>query len=120
MAKPTNRVAWGLAVILAGVLLGATGLLFLRLRPYWIARYRGAGADLRQAFLPLAPLHAAILDHAHLQQANLQRADLRGADLRGTDPSAALLRGAIYDSHTRWPSGFDPERHGAVIMVAPH
>ena len=50
-----NRVAWWLSAILAAVLLAGFGALFLRLRPYWIAKYRGAGANLRQAFLPLAP-----------------------------------------------------------------
>jgi hypothetical protein len=39
-------------------------------------------------------------------------ADLRNANLRRTD-----LTGALYDAHTRWPSGFDPQRHGAVMSV---
>src|SRR5688572_20824541 len=59
-------------------------MLLFRLRPYWVARYRGAGADLR----------GVVLVRAHLVSANLQGADLRGADLGGADLSGALLGGA--------------------------
>jgi uncharacterized protein YjbI with pentapeptide repeats len=44
----------------------------------------------------------------------LQEADLRGTVLIGVDLSNVILTGAIYDRHTRWPLGFDPQRHGAV------
>jgi hypothetical protein len=79
-----NRVAWGLAAVLVVMVLGGAGLLFVRLRPYWVARYRGAGADLR----------GAVLTRAQLVSVNLQGADLRGADLRGADLSGALLGGS--------------------------
>src|SRR5437016_2047495 len=46
---------WGLAAILALVVLGGIGLLFVRLKPYWVARYQGRGADLHGAVLVLAP-----------------------------------------------------------------
>ena len=94
MKHKTNGVAWGVAAILLTLLLGGLGLLFVRLRPYWVAKYHGEGADLRQAFLPLAPLHAALLSHAHLQQANLRGADLDHAILYGADLSGADLCGA--------------------------
>ena len=91
-----NRKAWGLAGVLsAGVLFGL-GKGAAWLRPYWVAKYRGRGADLHGAVLALAPLQGS-----DLTDANLQNADLRGAR---------------YDRHTRWPSGFDPRPHGAILM----
>jgi hypothetical protein len=44
--------------------------------------------------------------------------DLRGADLRGVElPSGWPIdfHGARYDALTRWPKGFDPQRHGAIM-----
>jgi hypothetical protein len=88
---------------LALAILWATGLLVVRLNPYWVARFRGRDADLRGASLPLARLCGANLPLANLEGANLRGADLRhanlllaclnGADLRGDD-----LRGANLDS----------------------
>ena len=60
---------------------------------------------------------------------NLHTADMRGADLRGADLTGANLGGAIYtrrgwvstvrgtryDAYTRWPAGFDPLKHGAIL-----
>src|SRR5436309_900582 len=46
MQKRTNRVAWCLAATLALVVLGGIGLLGVRLRPYWVAKYCGRGASL--------------------------------------------------------------------------
>jgi hypothetical protein len=31
----------------------------------------------------------------------------------------ADITGARYDGHTRWPSGFDPARHGAILVRQP-
>jgi uncharacterized protein YjbI with pentapeptide repeats len=46
---------------------------------------------------------------------DLSGADLRGIDLSGADLQNAGLEGAIYDDDTRWPDGFDPDRHGARL-----
>jgi len=74
MAKQTaQRTGWVLCALLAAVMLGGVGLLGVRLKPYWVAKYRGSGADLEGALLVGAPLRGAILEEA----------DLRGADLRG-------------------------------------
>ena len=59
MAKRTNRVAWGLSLVLGVGLLGVGGMLGSWLRSYWIARYRGENADLRGATLIHAPLAGA-------------------------------------------------------------
>jgi uncharacterized protein YjbI with pentapeptide repeats len=106
MAKRTNRVAWGLAAGLAAVVLGGIGLLGVRLRPYWVAKYRGAGADLQRAVLVYAPLAgvdlgsaclrdadlaSANLRDAFLRRANLQRTRLCGANLQGADLENAIL-----------------------------
>lgn len=50
MTKRTNWVAWGLAVVLAALVLAA------RLHPYWIARYGAESADLPGAGLSCAAL----------------------------------------------------------------
>jgi hypothetical protein len=97
--KRTNRVAWGLAVVLAAVLVGGGGLLIVRLRPYLIARYWGRGANLMDAALPGAflsgvDLREALLFGANLQGSHLAGTDLRNASLAGADLSHANLRGA--------------------------
>lgn len=82
--RKTNRTAQALAAGLAVVVLGAVALLGMRLRPYWVAKYRGSEAD----------LHCALLIRAPLGEASLRSADLRGADLRGACLARAGLRGA--------------------------
>jgi uncharacterized protein YjbI with pentapeptide repeats len=155
-----DRMKWGLCALLLGVALVGVGML----RPYWVAKYHGGGADLHGAFLVGAPLafsdlrsadlgranlHAAelcrtTLDKADLTLADLCRADLSnaslfhtqlqqakltdavlanadltwanltGTDLHDADLTGVVLTSARYDCHTRWPSSFDPQRHGAV------
>ena len=61
MAKAkTSRIVWALCALLALVLASGLGLLFLQLRPYWVAKYRGQGANLQGAFLAHAPLAGAV------------------------------------------------------------
>jgi uncharacterized protein YjbI with pentapeptide repeats len=83
-------------------------------------------ADLRQAFDLFradflgADLRGADLRGLDFTRADLTDADLTGADLRGADLSsadltdpAADITGAMYDSRTGWPAGFDPAAAGA-------
>jgi hypothetical protein len=131
--KRTRRTAWGLAAILGVVLLAGVGLLGVGLRPYWVARYRGECADLHDAMLIRAPLaganlHQSVLRYASLRAADLVLVDLTGADLTGADLTGARLAvvvpemgpclsfGARYDKNTHWPAGFDPRKHGAVLV----
>jgi hypothetical protein len=135
-------MAWGLAACLALVLVGGVGVLGVRLRPYWVAMYRGESADLHGAVLFNAPLAHGDLTFANLRGADLRSADLQdadlggatlaGADLRGANLQGAAwyaygsidgvlipntwtdFRGARYDRRTRWPDGFDPLKHGAI------
>ena len=188
MPKRTNRVAWGLAAVLAVVVLGGAGVLGVRLKPYWVAKYRGEGANLQGAILIFAPVPGSALNGADLRSANLRGAnlaqtsfgvgvriapasdalqsflierdpvgadltgadltgvrlegasfefalllgshlrgadlrhvemiecDLRDADLTDTDLTGANLLGSSYNCHTRWPEGFDPIKHGAVLV----
>jgi hypothetical protein len=103
------------------------------------------GTDLRKANLAGADLRGACLRSCvgvledkgwtivH-ECTDLRGADLRGADLRGADlimlvhidgreiPSRwgaegnVVMTGALYDTNTRWPKGFDPKYHGARLM----
>jgi ABC-type enterochelin transport system permease subunit len=60
-ARKRNHIAWAICAFLAGVVVVAVGVLPLRLEPYWVAKYRGVGADLRGALLIWAPLRGANL-----------------------------------------------------------
>jgi uncharacterized protein YjbI with pentapeptide repeats len=73
-------------------------------------------ADLRCANLRNAKLQSAQLGGAYLGYANLIDTLLYDADLTDADLDGVRLRRARYDEHTRWPSGFDPERHGARLV----
>ena len=80
-------------------------------------RPRVADPSLRGEALP----DPQSLDGAHAASASLERADLRGAllyttNLTGANLAGADLTGARYDIWTRWPSGFDPAEHGAILM----
>ena len=95
------------------------------------------GADLTDANLSDCDFMNAIFDGARLVCANLRnsnltgasfvKADLSYADLRGADVvvadftdaqlTGARLEGAEYgEESTKWPSGFDPKKHGAVPL----
>jgi Pentapeptide repeats (8 copies) len=45
----------------------------------------------------------------------MQDALLAGADLRWARLDGARLTGTVYDKSTRWPKGFDPEKHGSTL-----
>ncbi len=94
MAKRTNRMAWALAAVLTAVVLPAVALLGVRLRPYWVAKYRGDATDFHNALLIYAPLQGANLTLAVLSGANLGNANLVGAQLSGAQLNGASLRGA--------------------------
>lgn len=79
-------------------------------------------ARLQGASLAEANLSGAVLRCSFLRGTNLEGADLRGADLTSDLIAAeslgyAILAGARYDAGTRWPEGFDPQRHGAVKIA---
>jgi uncharacterized protein YjbI with pentapeptide repeats len=87
---------------------------------YWAIFFR---ADLRFANLRCASLNGADLSEADLSNADLTFADLScdqmngatdltGANLLNACLHDAKLVGAIYDSRTRFPIGFDPSRSG--------
>jgi hypothetical protein len=40
---------------------------------------------------------------------------LRGADLSTADQTGAIFNGAIYNQATRFPKGFDPNKHGMIF-----
>ena len=82
-------------------------------------------ADLREADLRGADLREADLREANLSGANLFEANLRGADLiganlfeanlRGADLIGADLRGAIANSSTKFPDGFNALRKHVIF-----
>jgi hypothetical protein len=73
------------------------------------------GADLRAANLRGADLFNADLRSADLTDAHLEGAKLEGADLTEAKLARVNLRGALYDSVTKWPVGFKPASWGAVL-----
>ena len=62
------------------------------------------GADLTGAQLLNAKMADAILLGANLTDANLTDADLTGAELRIANLTNTYLKGATYDSTTKWPT----------------
>lgn len=66
-----------------------------------------------------AGLAWADLTRCDLTGADLYEADLRGANLSEATLAGVNLRDAIYNEGTRWPSGFDPRSHGAVLVNDP-
>jgi uncharacterized protein YjbI with pentapeptide repeats len=99
----SDSAIWACAV-LGTLLVWATALLFARLQPYWVARYRNKGADLRGAALPLAPLRGTQFDQTNLQGANLRGADLRSTWLERTNLAGADLRAANLEGAAASPS----------------
>ena len=82
-------------------------------RKDWFANWFGKGQiDLYGADLAGALLEGADLAHANLADANLADANLNHANLRN-----ANLHNAKYNTDTKWPEGFDPQAHGAILVV---
>ncbi|MBN2350509.1 MAG: pentapeptide repeat-containing protein, partial [Bacteroidales bacterium] len=76
-----------------------------------------AYANLKEATLAHANLQGAIFKGANLKEANLYKTDFRNADLSDVDYSEAQVEGAdfsgaLYNSTTFFPSGFNPDAHG--------
>ena len=83
-----------------------------------------AGTDLSGKRLEGADLNGSSLRNANLSGGNKKNvkftyADLRGANLTGANISGATFTGAIYDTHTTWPTGFDPVAAGALSRNPP-
>ena len=85
------------------------------------------GSELRGANFEKADLTNVSFYESDLRAANLQGANLKGfrapkARLEGTDFTGAVfaepdLTRATFDDKTKWPQGFDPEKHGALKII---
>ncbi|MDM3853691.1 MAG: pentapeptide repeat-containing protein [Aphanizomenon gracile PMC649.10] len=73
--------------------------------------------DFSDTNLSGAYLRRANLSDANLSDANLSGANLSGANLSGANLSDARLIGAIADSETKFPEGFDAV--GAGVDIRP-
>jgi uncharacterized protein YjbI with pentapeptide repeats len=65
------------------------------------------------AFPEGTDLRGAALGGAALLGTDLAHSDLRGVNLTGAHLSGVMLAGACCDHLSRWPNGFDPQKHGA-------
>ncbi len=107
-------------VDLRGAQLRGAFMYGIKLRGATLRRAILTGANLRYAILTganlrYAELADANLNHANLSYANLREANLLGANLREANLTGAYLGGALYNSETIWPKGFDPKAAGAVF-----
>jgi uncharacterized protein YjbI with pentapeptide repeats len=68
-----------------------------------------------KVILSLLILVGTNLERAKLDNANLTSANLRQANLEGSTLIDTKVQGARYDAHTRWPTGFNPGRAGAIL-----
>ena len=75
-----------------------------------------SGLQLEKASLLGAKLQEVNLYRANLEEANLQGAKLQGANLQEADLLGAMLERSLYDGHTIFPDGFDPEQHGMELI----
>lgn len=94
--------------LVRAVLLGAD-LRQASLRSVLLCHARLDGADLRATDLSNADLTAAVVGGARFEMA-----DLRGAVLTDTDLTGATLTGAVADTTTVWPRGFDAAAAGVL------
>jgi uncharacterized protein YjbI with pentapeptide repeats len=108
--RPPLIVAVLPAAVLAGALVGYWRRPVARLSP------PVPPPSLAGAALFGKDLRGAVLAGADLRGADLTGKDLRGANLTGAWLEGANLRGALYDRSTRWPAGFDPRAHGAILV----
>jgi len=70
------------------------------------------GADLKEA-----GFHGAQLIHTDFSRDNLGGStQLQGDDLSGATIRECHFNGAEYNSSTRFPTGFYPEKHGLVLL----
>lgn len=73
-------------------------------------------ANMIEAYLSGANLERANLNEAQLYRANLQETNLKGAQLRKAKIEGVELRRAFYDSTTIFPYGFEPKKHGMILV----
>jgi len=74
------------------------------------------GADLSFARLSFADLSGADLSFADLDDSDLRNANLSGAKLSNIKLSETALAGALYDSFTIFPTGFDAAGAGMTSL----
>ena len=72
----------------------------------WNGQQALSAFDLSARNLMDIKLKGAILNEANLSEANLSEANLQGTKLRR----------AKYNENTTWPTGFNPQAHGAVLV----
>jgi uncharacterized protein YjbI with pentapeptide repeats len=121
-AERHGAVQLGPGVTLRGANLRNADLRYENLRDADLSAANLTGAELNGADMRGARLRGATVadERAGWYEAlDLDGADLRGADLTGTslDSETVRLTGAFYDSHTRWPGGFNPLQSGAVHVL---
>ena len=73
------------------------------------------GAKMNRVILKGADLSGSSLDESNLEKANLSDAHLFGTNIN-TDLTSVKLTGALYNTRTKWPKGFDPQREGARLI----
>ena len=80
----------------------------------WSVVFRNArlrGVDLRNATLAMSDFRGADLAGADFTGAGVESVDFSTAQLAG-----ATFTGAVYNEATRWPTGFDAAKAGAVLQ----
>jgi uncharacterized protein YjbI with pentapeptide repeats len=98
---------------------------FVKCDLYWASFFQAVavkadfrGAELRGANLEDANFQQACFDEADLGRDALNGGtQLSGADLTGASVYRAKFDGARYDSRTKFPTGFDPKKHGMKLIT---
>ena len=74
-------------------------------------------ADLRFVNLYKAQIWKSDLSHADMRSVRLEAATIMGCDLHEADLANIKLEECHYDAATKWPTGFDPRSHGAILSI---
>jgi uncharacterized protein YjbI with pentapeptide repeats len=84
------------------------------------SKLRGANfekADLSNILFPMSDLRGANLRGANLKGLYAPQARFEGSDLSESVLDKPNLLRATFDDKTKWPQGFDPEKHGAIKII---
>jgi uncharacterized protein YjbI with pentapeptide repeats len=111
LSQAVFRLARLLGADLSGAILTNATFMQAKLRKATLNR-----SDLRESTFEQADLAYAQLVEADLTEAVLTEADLTGTNLTKANLAGAMLTRAIYTSNTQWPTGFDPQAAGALLL----
>ncbi len=75
------------------------------------------GCRFEHVWFSNAQLYGTNFQLARFKDVLFDEARIIGADFTGAEFILCNLEGAVFDATTRWPDGFDPIAHGAILIA---